>query len=466
MIDIEKYKTELKEQVKRQREFFATGKTKNLDFRIEHLRKLRVALDTYEKDILNALKLDLGKSFQESYFTELSLIIDEIKLHARKIKKWAEAEKVNTPIWLLPSKSYRTFEPLGQILIISPWNYPFQLAMYPLIGALSAGNCAMIKPSPLCPHTNLVIKKIINSIFPPEYVTILDSENEYTLPTLDEKFDLVLYTGNSTFARQVMRAASATLTPVILELGGKNPCIVDVDCNMEVATKRIVWGKLLNAGQTCVAPDYFFVNKTVVKEFIENIKKNIINFYGANAEKSPYYPRIITSNAVKRLSNYLEDGKVIYGGKYDEDKKYFEPTIITDIVADSAITNEEVFGPIFPIFTYSELDEPIKYINSKPKPLAIYFFGEDKPAETVLEKTSSGGACVNDVVLQLGNPKLPFGGVGESGMGKYHGWYSFRAFSNERSFMISYYRIDNIFKYVPFKYFSIAKRILGTTYNK
>lgn len=465
MTDTNEYIQKVKELVKRQREFFATGKTRDIDYRIDLLWKFRAALDKYETEILSAIQSDLGKTPKESYFTELSLIINEVKLHAKSLKKWAEPEKEFTPIWCLPSKSYRVHEPLGEVLIISPWNYPFHLQLYPLIGAISAGNCALIKPSPLSPATNAVIAKLIGEIFKPEHVSILDADKEYTLPIIqEEKFDLIFYTGNSEFAKKVMSAAAPNLTPVILELGGKNPCIVDVETNVEVAAKRIVWGKLLNAGQTCIAPDYLYVHKSLEKEFIKALKYYEKIFYGKDAKKSKFYPKIINKEAVERLAGYLDCGKIEFGGKYDAEARYFEPTILTHVDMDSTVMKDEIFGPIFPVITFEKLDEVISYINSKPKPLAIYYFGETKPANKVLNSTSSGTACINDVIIQVGNPRLPFGGVGNSGMGKYHGWYGYHACSNEKSYMVSYFRIDNIFKFVPFKYFSIAKRILGTNY--
>ena len=460
MADLTEYKKNIREIIAKQRAFFATGTTKEYDFRLEKLKALKAAIEKYENEILNALQADLGKSTKESFLTETSVVVNELKLHINKLDDWMEPRKVSTPIEHLPSKSYKIYEPLGEILLVTPWNYPFHLSMFPLVGAVSAGNCVILKPSPQSPETNKVMGKIIAEVFKPEHVTVIEGGCEETIALASEKFDTIFYTGNAEFGKKIMHLAADNLTPVILELGGKSPCVVDDECDIEVAAKRIAWGKFLNAGQTCVAPDYLMVNKKIVKKFVKELKHFIREFYGKDAKKSKFYPKIISPQAVNRLAKYLNDGEVIFGGDYDPDNRYFGPTLMKDIKEDSPVTKEEIFGPILPIFTFTDVKEAIDYINARPKPLAAYYFGETKPAMKFLEATSSGTACINDIAIQLANPKLPFGGVGESGFGKYHGPYSFFAFSNEKSYMVSYFKIDNIFKYVPFKYFAITKRIV------
>ena len=460
MADLTEYKTKVRDIIARQRAYFATGETKGYEFRIEKLKALKVAIEKYETDILNALQADLGKSTKESFLTETSVVVNELKLHINKLDDWMEPIKVSTPIEHMPSKSYKVCEPLGEILMITPWNYPFHLSMFPLVGAISAGNCVILKPSPKVPETNKMMSKIISEVFKPEHVTIVEGGYDETLALASEKFDTIFYTGNAEFGKKVMHLAADNLTPVILELGGKSPCVVDLDCNIEVSAKRIAWGKYLNAGQTCVAPDYVMVHKKIVKPFVKELKHCIREFYGKDAKRSPFYPKIINADAVNRLASYLNDGEVIFGGDYNPDERYFAPTLMRKIKEDSPITKEEIFGPILPIYTFEDIQETVDYINARPKPLAVYYFGESKPAMKFLNATSSGTACINDIAIQLANPRLPFGGVGESGFGKYHGPYSFYSFSNEKSYMVSYFKIDNIFKYVPFKFFAITKRIV------
>ncbi len=458
--ELDEYMGKFRTLLSRQRQYFATGETRDVEFRLKFLRALRKSIIKHEQEILDALHSDLGKAPQESYFTELNIVLNELKYHISNLEDWALPEKLSTPWQFLPSKSYVVNEPLGCVLVLSPWNYPFHLCMYPLIGAISAGNCVILKPSPLSPATNAVIRRIIQKIFPRQYVSVVEADNERTELIVREKFDLIFYTGGKKFAQTIMRAAAENITPVVLELGGKTPVIIDDEAVIDLTAKRIAWGKFLSAGQTCVAPDYIYVKEKYLKDFANTLKQYIEEFYGTDASLSDCYPKIVNRENVTRLAGYLNDGRVIYGGQYDEESRYFSPTIMVDIKPDSPITKEEIFGPIVPIFTFKTLSEPISYINSQPKPLALYYFGDSKMGLRVMDRIQSGIACINDVVIPLGNHYLPFGGVGESGMGNYHGKHSFETFSHKRGYMVSYFRMDQIFKYVPFRYFSFAKRML------
>lgn len=459
-MDQETYREKVRSRITRQRHFFNTGKTRNMDFRKEQLGKLRDALEKAEPEILDALRLDLEKSPQEGYLTEVGMVLSEIKMHMRCLRKWAAPKKVPGDLSLFPSKSYTVFEPLGVTLILSPWNYPFQLLINPLVGAISAGNCAILKPSPFSPATNKVIEKIIGETFLPEYICVLEGDAPQTQLILQESFDLIFFTGSPSFGKEVMRAAAEHLTPVVLELGGKSPCIVDAGCNVEIAARRIAWGKFLNAGQTCIAPDYLLVHRSLEQPLTEALKKNVTLFYGETPALSPYYSRIINDAAFMRLKSYLDDGEILFGGETDASLRFIAPTLMSNIKPGSPLMQEEIFGPILPLLTYNTLEEAVEYINARPKPLALYYFGKPLAGKAVLKKTSSGGACINDVVMHIANHRLPFGGVGNSGMGKYHGKYSFQVFSNERAVVKSSFKPDLPFRYPPFKYFSILKRFI------
>ena len=460
MAEIDDFKQAIQLSIQQQRNYFASSKTRNVDSRIQTLKLLASSIKKHEEEILQALQKDLNKSPQEGYMTEVSMILAEIRYHIRHLKKWAKPHKVSTPIYLLPSKSYKYFEPLGVVLILSPWNYPFQLLLSPLVGAISAGNCAILKPSSSSPNINLAIKTVITEVFPEDYVMMVDADREETLALLSEKFDFIFFTGSPKFGKEVMQCAAQNLTPLVLELGGKSPCIIDKESKINIAARRVVWGKLLNAGQTCIAPDYFFVHKSLEQPFIEALIQNIKEMYGDDLKTCPYYPRIINDSAMARLKTYLQDGKIEWGGDTDDTIRYFEPTILSGVSTDSDIMQTEIFGPIFPIMTFEDIEEVVTFVNSRPKPLAFYYFGESSKGWALIHRTSSGGACVNDVVIHQVNDNLPFGGVGNSGMGKYHGRYSFEAFSNERSIVHSATWIDIVLKYPPFKYFSIVKKVM------
>ncbi len=459
-MDMNDYKSRVEKVLTAQRLCFASGKTLDIHFRLNALRKLQISIQQHEQDVLEALYADLHKSPQEGYMTEVSMVLSEIKYHIRHLKKWMKPTKHTTPFYMFPSSSYTLFEPLGVVLIMSPWNYPFQLLLSPLVAAISAGNCVFLKPSPSSPHINAVIRQIVDEAFTSEHIAMMYGDAEQTMIVLNQKFDFIFFTGSPSFGKIVMQCAAQQLTPVVLELGGKSPCIIDKDCNINIAARRVVWGKLLNAGQTCIAPDYFLVHSDIEEIFVEALKKNITTMYGEDLSRCTYYPRIINDAAMNRLKGYLQDGDVAFGGDVNDAERYLGPTIIRNVKPNSKIMNEEIFGPIFPIFTFIRLDETIAYINAHPKPLALYYFGEKKVGWEVIRKTSSGGACINDVILHQVNNSLPFGGVGNSGMGKYHGRYGFEAFSNKRSIVKSLTAIDLILKYPPFKYFSLVKKIL------
>lgn len=454
-------KEEIKDIIERQRAFFSTGKTHETDFRIQALKRLMRAVLDYEDRIYQALWADLHKSAYEGYLTEVSLVLKEIKFHIRHLKRWSEPRRVPTPIHLLGSKSRIFYEPLGCALIIAPWNYPFQLLINPLVGALSAGNCAVLKPSPYVPHVSQVLAEMICSAFEPEYVALFQGGREVNEALLAQRFDYIFFTGSPSFGKAVMKAAAENLVPVTLELGGKSPCIVDEDADIRCAARRIAWGKCLNAGQTCIAPDYLLVHASVKNELLENIKFYFRRFYGEHPEKSPDYPRIVNPEAVERIGRLMRKGKVIYGGGVLPDEQYIAPTLLDEVLPDDEVMQEEIFGPVLPVIEFSHLDEAVRYVNLREKPLALYYFGTTAKAKEVIGKTTSGGVCVNDTVMHIANPHLPFGGVGHSGMGKYHGFDSFETFSNRRSVLNSSTFFDLPVKYPPYRCINLLKKLMN-----
>lgn len=421
-----------------QKKFFELGKSKNIDFRINELKKLKKIIQKNEEEILQALKKDLGKSNFEAYATEVGIIYDEINLHIKNIRKWAKREKRSSPIVHYPSKSYVYKEPYGVTLIIGPFNYPFQLVIAPLIGAISAGNTAIIKPSENTINTAKLLEDIINNNFDKGYIRVVDplGGKEVVSYLLDLPFDYIFFTGSVRVGKIVMEKAAKNLTPVTLELGGKSPCIVDNDANINLAAKRIVWGKFLNAGQTCVAPDYLFIHKNIKDKFLKALVKEIKNQFGENIKKSPDYPRIVNTISLDRFSNYLKDGEIYFGGEIDKETLYMEPTILTNVKLESLVMTDEIFGPILPVIEFNDLNEIISIINKREKPLALYYFSEsNKKIEYVIERTSAGGVTINDTIIHVANGNLPFGGVGPSGLGKYHGKDSFNTFTHTKSVM-------------------------------
>ena len=437
-----------------QRNFFDTGKTKNIDFRIANLKKLKAIIKKNEEKILEALNKDLGKSNFEGYATEIGLVYEEINLSIKKIKKWSKREKVKSPIIYYPSKSYIYKEPYGVTLIIGPFNYPFQLVMAPLVGAICAGNTAIIKPSENTVNTAKLIEKIINENFEAEYLKVIEplGGKEVVTQLLELPVDYIFFTGSIKVGKIVMEKASKKLTPITLELGGKSPCIVDKDAKLEYAAKRIVWGKFINAGQTCVAPDYLYVHKEIKEELVKLIVMEIRKQYGEDLKSSPDYPRIVNKNAVDKLVKYISEGTVYFGGKYDKDNLFIEPTILTDIKENSLVMEEEIFGPILPVKEFDYLDEVTKYVNQKDKPLAIYYFSENKKkVEQILNDITCGGVTINDTIIHVANSNLPFGGVGTSGVGKYHGKASFDTFTHKKAVMNRGTFVEFNIRFAPFK---------------
>lgn len=449
---------------KNQKEFFESGKTINVDYRIKNLKKLNDIIKKNEDKILNELKKDLGKSNFEGYVTEVGILYDDINFHIKNVKKWSSEEKRKSPIVYYPSKSYIYKEPYGVKLIIGPFNYPFQLVIAPLIGAISAGNTAIIKPSENSRNIALLLEKLINENFPEGYLRVVNplGGKETVSLLLDKPFDYIFFTGSVRVGKLVMQKAAQHLTPVTLELGGKSPCIVDSDAKLKLAAKRIVWGKFLNAGQTCVAPDYLCVHKSVKDELLKLIINEIRVQFGENVRNSEDYPRIVNKSSLERLSGYLNDGKIYYGGNIDEDNLYMEPTLIIKPDLNSPLMSDEIFGPILPILVYEDLDNVIKFINHREKPLALYYFSESKKKiKYVLTSTTSGGVTINDTIIHVANPNLPFGGVGNSGVGKYHGKESFETFTHNKSVMKRGTFIEFNIRFAPYKNkLNLVKRIM------
>lgn len=434
--------------------FFNTQQTKDISFRKEQLKKLSKAIKSYESDILEALYTDLGKNKVEAYATEIGITLKSIKNARKELKNWTKTKNVDTPLYLFPTKSYIKKEPYGTVLIIAPFNYPFQLVFEPLIGAIAAGNTAIIKPSELTPNVARVIKRLINETFDANYIEVIEGGIEETQTLIHLPFDYVFFTRSENVGKIVYQAASENLVPVTLEMGGKSPVIVDETANIKVASERICFGKFTNAGQTCVAPDYILVHESVKDDLITALSKTLREFYGQNIQQSPDYGRIVNLKHYHRLTSLLnsEQMNIVFGGHSDEDERYIEPTLLDHVTSDSAIMQEEIFGPILPILTYQSLDEAIAFIHQRPKPLSLYLFSEDENAtQRVINELSFGGGAINDTLMHLANPKLPFGGVGASGMGRYHGKYSFDTFTHEKSYIFKSTRLESGVHLPPYK---------------
>lgn len=445
-----------------QRSFFNTNKTKNISFRLEQLNLLKKAILDNELALIQALKADLNKPELEAYTSEISLCLAEIKYALNHLKTWLKPQKVTTPLPYLPASSKVYYEPLGVVLIIGAWNYPLQLVIAPLVGAIAAGNCAVLKPSELAVNTSNLLAEIIPKYFDSSLISVVEGGKEITQQLLAEKFDYIFFTGSTQVGKVIMSAAAKQLTPVTLELGGKSPCIVDADTHLQYTANRIVWGKFLNAGQTCVAPDYLLVDKTIKQELLEKIKQTIQEFYGKNPETSPDYARIINQHHFTRLAELLKTGKIIVGGETNSKERYIAPTVI-DVTPEDLVMQEEIFGPILPVLEYTNLNEAIAFVNAKPKPLALYFFSNNQQhQQQVLQFTSSGGVCLNDTIVHMAFPGLPFGGVGASGIGKYHGKASFETFSHQKSVLNKSFWFDIKLRYAPYQgKLKFLKRLLG-----
>lgn len=438
--------------LRKQDAFFATGRTKEIDFRLKSLVKFKKAILAHEKQLFAALKSDINRSDFESFVSSIMMVTMEIDLMVKNLKKWTRPKKVRTPLMISPAKSSIRYEPFGKMLVIGAWNAPVIVTLLPLVGILAAGNTAVIKPSELAPESSKVMKSIVSSCFPEDYCAAIEGGVEETTLLLDQRFDFIVYTGSTQVGKIVAAKAAKYLTPTLLELGGKSPCIVDKNVNIEVASRRIAWTKYTNAGQICTAPDYLVIHKDIKDEFLAALKKRILEFYGEDPSKSPDYAKIINKRHFDRLSGLLLEGKIIHGGRTDREKGYMEPVILDTIGWDSTIMEEEIFGPILPVIEYENLDEVLTRITKGEKPLALYVYTENKKlAEKVLSSTTSGGAGVNASVIHFLNQNLPFGGVGNSGMGNYHGRASIDTFSHKKSVINKTTAFDPKMIYAPYE---------------
>jgi aldehyde dehydrogenase (NAD+) len=424
----------------------------SLTLRKERLLNLKKCIIKYEAAIVDALNADLGKSHFETYATEIGFICEEISLIVKNLSKWSQIRKVKTPLPLFPGKSFIHPEPYGVVLIISPWNYPFQLALAPLLGAIAAGNRVVLKPSEYASHTAQIIEKILLEVFPKDEVRVIQGALEETQILLSQKWDYLFFTGSIEVGKVMMRAAAEHLTPVTLELGGKSPLLIEESANLDMAAKRCVWGKFVNAGQTCVAPDYVLVPKRLQDQFIEKLKFHLNSFYSENPESSKDYSRIINLKHFNRLKALLVTEKVVIGGVLKPESRYFSPTVLKDVEWSDKVMEDEIFGPILPILTYENLQEAISQINNLTKPLAFYVFTENFGiGDEILSQVPFGGGCINDTVIHLANPNLPFGGVGPSGMGSYHGKKSFDTFTHFKSVFKQGTKVDVPVRYPPYE---------------
>ena len=438
--------------VKNMNGFFAAGHTRTLAFRIEQLKKLRTMIRTHEEEILEALRADLRKPDFEAIFSETQIVLQEIDHVITHLRQWMEPLTVDTPLMHFPAESHIVHEPYGTCLIIAPWNYPFQLLVAPLIGAMAAGNCCVLKPSEISVNTARLVSKLFAANFQPDYIRVVEGGVEETTALLRQKFDYIFYTGSTQVGKIVMEAAARHLTPVTLELGGKSPCIADKKIKIPVAARSICWGKFFNAGQTCIAPDYLLVHKDIRDELLEEMGKAIVRFYGKDAAKSPDYARIIGERHFRRLVSLIDREKVFHGGSYDESQLYIEPTILTHVEWDDKVMADEIFGPLLPVLEFSDPEEAVAMINARPKPLAMYIFSRsDRFADYLTSRTSSGGVCINDTLSHITTHSLPFGGVGDSGMGAYHGKASYTLFSHAKPVMRKSMGIEMKLRYPPYR---------------
>lgn len=448
-----------------QKQFFRTETTFPVDFRKQQLRKLLEAIDKYEQELADALWTDLHKSYEEAFLTEISLVKAEIREAIRNVRRWARRERHRTPITLFGSRSYVVKEPLGTALIVSPWNYPVQLLLNPLVGAIAAGCTAVLKPSPYVPHVSLAIEKMITESFPESYIAVVQGNREVNKHLFSQKFDIIFFTGSPALARNVAAAAAANLVPLVLELGGKSPCIIDKSADIRLAAMRCAWGKTLNAGQTCIAPDYIIIHQDVKKQFIEEFARCITKLHGDDIAQSKHFVRMVSDAAFERVSAYLQEGEIIYGGRTDASQRFIEPTLLDGIDESADVLHTEIFGPVFPLITFDDSsigfeNKVVEYITNREKPLALYYFGKESDGWRIVNRTTSGGCCLNDTIMHIANGNLPFGGVGNSGMGQYHGILSFEAFTHRRAVVASPTLFDLPFRYMPYKTFKLVKKIM------
>ena len=434
-----------------QRAYFAQGETLDVAFRKDALRRLRAAILSHEAQINAALAQDLGKSPSESYMCEVGMTLSELSYALSHVDRWARRHPVLTPLAQFHARSFTVHNPYGVVLVMSPWNYPFMLTMEPLIGALAAGNCVLLKPSAYAPATSAVIREIVSACFPQEYVAVVEGGRKENQALLEQRFDYIFFTGGVTVGREVMRKAAEHLTPVSLELGGKSPCVVDATAKLGLAAKRIAFGKLLNCGQTCVAPDYLLIDRKVKDEFLTLLRKHIAAMAGENALSNDKYVHMINRKHYDRVMGLIDPAKVMLGGKGDPDTLRIAPTILCGVTAEDAVMQEEIFGPVLPVIAYDTLDEAVDFINSREHPLALYLFSEDKwTQERFLRSVPFGGGCINDTIIHLATSRMGFGGVGNSGMGSYHGKRSFDTFSHEKSIVSKSTWMDLPVRYMPY----------------
>ena len=456
--------TEIEKLVKKQRDFFNSGETLNVSFRISALEKLRACIIKYEKKINQAICADLGKSAFESYMCETGLVLSELTYMIKHTRKFAKERTVHTPLAQFHSRSYQKPSPYGVVLIMSPWNYPLMLTFEPLVDALAAGNTAIVKPSAYSANTSELISHMLRECFDEKYVAVVTGGREENTCLLNENFDYIFFTGSQSVGKEVMRCASAHLTPITLELGGKSPCIVHKSANIKLAAKRIVFGKFLNCGQTCVAPDYVLVERRVKDAFLKYLIYWTKKMYGENAFANPSYGRIVNRKHFDRISGLIEENKVVYGGRTKEETLQIEPTILFPVSEKDAVMQEEIFGPVLPILVVENMDEAQRFVQNREKPLACYIFTSSrKTRRKFVCYTSFGGGCVNDTVMHLTTPELPFGGVGNSGMGAYHGKRSFETFSHQKSILDKSQIVDIPVRYQPYRMWKKAViRLIGT----
>ena len=442
---------EIHEVVKLQREYFESCATKDIKFRLRVLKKLKENLIAMDAEICEALKLDLGKSSSESYMSEIGMVLSELNHTIKHLKHWAKNKLVRTPLAQILAKSYITYEPYGVVLIIAPWNYPFLLSIDPLIGAICAGNTVVLKPSKEAPNVGLVIKKLIDKTFSESHAYVIQGSSEANRVILEEKYDYVFFTGGAKVGKMVAEKCGASLTPCSLELGGKSPCIIDKNVNLKLVCRRLVFGKFLNCGQTCIAPDYCLVQEDIKKEFLETLKVTISEMYGEKPLENPNYGKIINKSQFEGLCSYLNNGKIVCGGGVDAKTLQIEPTVLDKIKLTDPVMSQEIFGPILPVLTYKTQEDILKTVRTFEKPLALYVFSNNKKfTNWILTNISFGGGCINDTIMHIANTNLGFGGVGGSGMGKYHGKFSFETFSNARSIIRKYNIVDISARYQPY----------------
>lgn len=445
--------TEIEKIVKRQRKYFAAGKTRSYAFRMRALTELEKSIRFHEKELNDALKKDLNKARMESYMTETGMVLSEISYLKKHLAGWMKNHEVLTPLAQFHARSFEVKEPYGVVLVMAPWNYPFMLLMEPLAGAIAAGNCVVAKPSAYSPNVSAVIAAIIREALPSGLVEVVEGGRAENQELLDQKFDYIFFTGGVKVGQLVLEKASRHLTPVTLELGGKSPCIVDQTANIRLAAKRIVFGKYLNAGQTCVAPDYILVHESVKDELVKYLKFFISVMLGERPLKNPDYPKIINEKHYDRLMGLLENEKAVVGGKGDRSQLKIEPTVLTGVTVESPVMQEEIFGPVLPVLTYRYLSDVEAFVNSRPKPLALYLFTRNRKTEQrILKNISFGGGCINDTIIHLATSRMGFGGVGGSGMGSYHGKYSFQTFTHTKSIVKKYCWLDLPMRYHPYTF--------------